>query len=267
MTKSKQLKIEDLTSLIEKGYRCKDLLKELNVSKSTLYNYLKKYKLTIPKEELYFDNTVFDNIDSDEKAYWLGFLYADGFVNSKYNNSVELSLKASDKEHLEKFNKFLKNKRSITVSKAASINNKEYFRCRCIITDKHFHNRLIELGCVPNKSLILVFPSLKIFSNNDLVYSFIRGYIDGDGSITNTSRNKLRIDILGTKEFLSKIQDIFKNKFGKLLSTRSFKKGINNYQIVSECSKAVDVGNLLYKNATVYLERKYKKFAELSKNT
>ena len=42
MTKSKQLKIEDLTSLIEKGYRCKDLLKELNVSKCTLYNYLKK---------------------------------------------------------------------------------------------------------------------------------------------------------------------------------------------------------------------------------
>jgi DNA-binding transcriptional regulator WhiA len=262
MTKSKQLKIEDLTSLIKKGYKCKDLLKELNVSKSTLYNYLRKYKLTIPKEELYFDN-----IDSDEKAYWLGFLYADGFVNGKYNNSVELSLKADDKEHLEKFNKFLKNKKPIIVSKAASINNKEYFRCRCIITDKYFHDRLIELGCVSNKSLILVFPPLKIFSNNDLVYSFIRGYIDGDGSITNTSRNKLRISILGTKEFLSSIQDIFKNKFGKLLSTRSSKKGINNYHIVSECSKAIDVGNLLYKNATVYLERKYKKFAELSRNT
>ena len=47
--------------------------------------------------------------------------------------------------------------------------------------------------------------------SKDLIIHFIRGYIDGDGSITNTSRNKLRIDILGTKEFLSKIQDIFKN--------------------------------------------------------
>jgi len=60
---------------------------------------------------------------------------------------------------------------------------------------------LIKLGCVPNKSLILKFPSLDIFSNKSLIYPFIRGYFDGDGSIFE-SKNNFYISISGNNDFL-----------------------------------------------------------------
>lgn len=260
MTKKKDISKEEISKLINEGKRCKDILNILSISKSTLYVYMRKYKLSFPKIKLYFDNTVFDSIDNEEKAYWLGFLYADGFVNGKYNNSVELSLKADDYEHLEKFNTFLKNKHKIKISKSS----KGFTRCRCVITDKHFHDRLIELGCIPNKSTNLTFPDLSIFSDTSLVYDFIRGYVDGDGSITNTFKeNRLRLEILGTKEFLEGIIKIFKDKFNKISSTRSSKNGINNFRIICSCSKADEVCKILYLNSTIYLDRKFKKFAEL----
>jgi len=49
-----------------------------------------------------FNENYFDVIDNPDKAYWLGFLYADGAISSN-NNTVELSLKSSDIKHLEKF--------------------------------------------------------------------------------------------------------------------------------------------------------------------
>ena len=70
-------------------------------------------------------------------------------------------------------------------------------------------NRLIELGCVPQKSLILRFPSLTIFSSVNLIRHFVRGYVDGDGSLSYTTTGRLVIYIIGTKEFLSKIISLF----------------------------------------------------------
>lgn len=45
------------------------------------------------------DESIFENIDTEEKAYWLGFIYADGYVN---NRQIELTLKESDYEHIKK---------------------------------------------------------------------------------------------------------------------------------------------------------------------
>lgn len=266
MPKSLNIKEKTITALITKGVVSpKELMRELKISKSTLYKYLKKYKIVLPEKELYFDNTVFDIIDSEKKAYWLGFLYADGFINGKYNNSVELSLKGEDIGHLNKFNEFIKNKRPIKLSFTGK--DHKFTRCRCIITDKHFHDQLVLLGCVPNKSLVTKFPSMKIFQYENLIYPFLRGYLDGDGSIMeNKKSGRLVISFLGTKEFLEGIMNVFKGKFKSLHSTRSSKLGKNHYEISCSFSNADQVGSLLYKDFSICLERKYKKFAKLCRN-
>ena len=64
---------------------------------------------------------------------------------------------------------------------------------------------------MPRKSLILTFPDEKIFSNKNLIYDFIRGYCDGDGSLGLYKRKngatKTELSFVGTPEFLNGIQN------------------------------------------------------------
>ena len=97
----------------------------------------------------------FDVIDTEDKAYWLGFLFADGAI-TKHDVSyhIELSLQISDKEHVEKFAKAL-NK--------TKVNNNSTYRSRCAIGSKHMFETLEKYGCTCRKSLTLQFPDLSIF--------------------------------------------------------------------------------------------------------
>ena len=79
------------------------LSKEYKIDRRTLSSYLKRVGITIVNRQniCKFNEHVFDNIDSEEKAYWLGFIFADGYISSQEGNyNFEISLKGSDKEHL-----------------------------------------------------------------------------------------------------------------------------------------------------------------------
>ena len=65
--------------------------------------------------------------------------------------------------------------------------------------------------------MVLTFPDKSIFKVPNLVYDFVRGYFDGDGCISFTKTGRLMINIVGTKEFLSEIKNLFPNNFGKAL--------------------------------------------------
>ena len=68
-------------------------------------------------------------------------------------------------------------------------------------------NDLINLGCIPNKSLILLPPKLK----DEFISHFIRGYFDGDGSI-GKYKNRYKITFLGTNDLLLWILNFFEQK-------------------------------------------------------
>ena len=82
-----------------------------------------------------------------------------------------------------------------------------------VIGNKHMRDSLISKGCVPNKSLILKFPSEEILPK-ELQRHFIRGYFDGDGTIGLYPHSKTNpkleesLLIVGTKPFLEKVQDV-----------------------------------------------------------
>lgn len=103
-------------------------------------------------------------------------MYADGYVSSSSTNyNIELALKESDYEHLEKFKKFLNTRNKISYR----CNTKSY---KITINNKKLHSDLVSKGCYPNKSLIITFPHADIIPD-DLLRHFVRGYVDGDGGI------------------------------------------------------------------------------------
>lgn len=266
MGKYKEL-TNEIVELANQGLTATEIAKILGIWRQTVYYKLKKIGRSIPNyhNSLKFDNTVFDIIDTEEKSYWLGFLMADGYV-SKTTNTVELSLKGDDSKHLEKYNNFLKNTVSIKISKIIT-NGKEYKRCRCAVTDKHFHDKLIELGCTPQKSLTLKFPNKNIFANNDLIRHFIRGYIDGDGCLTYTKTGRLVIEIIGTKEFLNDIKEIYSEYFKSTFHKDKRRLTSNTYFILCSCNNADKFANIIYNNSNIYLDRKYNRFAVLRRNS
>ena len=250
-----------LVELVREQKSGHQIANELEVNYTTVHRWLRKLGLNLPNfhNELKFDNTVFDTIDTEEKAYWLGFMYADGYV-SKNGVTVELSLKGDDREHLEKFRDFLHNKNEVRMGKS-KCEGKDFSRCRLTMTDKHFHDALIDKGCVPNKSLILTFPEMSVFNSEELVRHFVRGYVDGDGCVY-LGQGYATFNIVGTKEFLDSIIQLYPNiNFCKKHKDKRH-PNYNTYFIVVGGKGAAKFGDILYKDASIYLQRKYDKFLE-----
>lgn len=242
-------------------------------TRQTLAKHFRELGVEIINKQnrLKFDNTVFDCIDTEEKAYWLGFIFADGYISSdslkgKSRHLLEISLKASDKNHLDKFNKFMKhenaNKVTIEDAKCGKVICK---RCRWYVANKHLWETLNNYGCTPRKSLTLKFPDESIFKSRDLIRHFIRGYFDGDGCFTRHIHHTIVspvISFLGTKDFLDKILE-----YSKIEANYRNDKCYTEFTWTLEYHKepGIELINYLYNNCTIYLDRKYKLY-EFFKN-
>lgn len=209
------------------------------------------------------DETVFELIDCEEKAYWLGFMYADGYVNEVYS-SIRIALKEEDYNHLVKLQQFFKTDAPIKYDKVRKCHILDIFSSK-IVKD------LVKLGCYQTKSLTLEFPS-----NNQVpleyIHHFMRGYFDGDGCITHIKPNsKIRsykyqpsFYLLGTPKFIDEYEKhllkvIDRNKPNKRIQRKAWSESTNAIQYGG--TKLVPkIFNFLYKDATIYLERKLEKF-------
>lgn len=220
------------------------------------------------------DDNFFKEIDTEEKAYWLGFLYADGYINNKrkYGNyKVGITISESDKVHLEKFKNAIHYTGNIktyspSLSKNSYKGTKNY--CRILITSSTMAEDLINKGCFVNKTDSLIYPSYDIVPK-ELEKHFIRGIIDGDGSliITNLLKENVHKDFelsfTGTKNMCQGILRFF-NKENAVLSKRHKDKDNDNFSFSIGGNKQVlRLVTLLYKDATIYLDRKYEKYLKM----
>lgn len=248
-------KVDDVTllSMYNNGMSIKQITLKVKSSDTIISKRLKDLGVRVINKQNNrgVNHTLFEVIDTSEKAYWLGFLYADGCIHSS-KNIIELSLKPGDVYHLIKFKKFIGANNKISISKN---------RCRYTFSSGKIKSDLIRHGCGPNKSLILEFPNQSIFQNNKIV-DFIRGYFDGDGCITYDKRKgniiKPIVSIVGTISFLSGIQNFFGFNY-KLYN----KKGSSNkvYSLTINGKNTQLFLNTIYYNDTkTYLDRKYKRF-------
>ncbi len=114
----------------------------------------------------------FETIDTPNKGYILGFLYADGSIN---NGCLSISLSKKDEEILE----FIKNELEFGGNiRTYSLKKHEYVRLS--ITSKKMINDLNNLGVIKNKT----YESKKLPTvSKEFLPHLIRGFFDGDGSI------------------------------------------------------------------------------------
>lgn len=244
---------------LNENYTLKQLGREFGCSYGTIRNLLNKHdidsrgnKQGYPRNEF-----VFMNIDTPAKAYWLGFLYADGCVHTNKN---EVSINITDKEHVEKFKNFLgaKNHR-ITESKDSRWENAKTLY-QLSIKDEQIHKDLIKWGCVPQKTLVIdKIPNIP----RDFISHFIRGYFDGDGSLHYLqSTDNFRISFTsGSKKFLGDIQ----KELNVTHLSLGHSKGTNTYQLQISGRKQVEkILNYLYQDSTedIRLDRKYNSYLD-----
>lgn len=246
---SEYLNGESLTNLGKK-YKCK----RQNIAIVLLYN---GYDVENRQNRTKFNETIFDSIDTEEKAYWLGFIFADGYISSsKY--TFEISLKGADKNHLDKFNNFMQHEDQNHVKLSnIKLNGKIFERCRWSVTNKHLWKTLNNLGCTPQKSLTLQFPNLNIFKTKNLICHFIRGYFDGDGSFSRTINARTvspNVSLLGTYEFLSQISNVSTIK-GHFLHDKRHDQ--NTHIMYFTQFDTIIFLDYIYRNASIYLDRKY----------
>ena len=187
--------------------------RKYGIKRQTLAKHLKERNIEIINQQnrCQVDENIFNIIDTEEKAYWLGFLYADGNISS-IGNRLELNLALKDLDHMIKFKNFLKYDGDIRLETNKGLGTDI---CRFSVRNKNIWNQLNSKGCIPCKSLILQFPNLSIFTKKVLVYDFIRGYVDGDGSLgiyTTKNSSKPELSILGTESFLKTLQEVLNIK-------------------------------------------------------
>lgn len=224
---------------------------------------MKSNKLGLKVEDKYFyDKNYFENINNEEKAYWLGFIAGDGYIiRNERQAELGIELNEIDYDHLKKFNKCLKGNVEVKFRQrkdSRTLNN--YKMCLIRFYSWKLVDDLIKLGIIPNKSLVIKFPNI----SSKFYIPFLRGYFDANGSLClNKKRESLQCDFCsGSIEMIESIRKIL------------FELEINSYITYEKESKAIRLNikglnnsynfcKLLYENSKIYLDRKYNKFYRL----
>jgi hypothetical protein len=252
----------EIVNLYNNGCNITFIKQKFGVTHRRILEILNKYELTLRGNKRYsFNDKFFEKINSEEKSYWLGFIYADGGMYSDgYKcHQIFIKLALKDKIHLERFQSSIgsNHKLKLRTETKSILGKKEktYQSIMIRITSKKMFGDLLNCGCFQNKSNTIKFPK---FISPYLIQHFIRGYFDGDGSISKTSNTK-QLNVLGNKLFLKDIQTIWMNTCN-VRKTKLFNKGKIYSLHYGGNGNIEKIRNYLYTNATVWLDRKRDKF-------
>lgn len=232
-----------IKELYDNGIYTKEIDKILNLKSRTSQYILNKNNIALrhrgPKSKIGKED-FFDTIDSEVKAYFLGYIMADGNVSINNNQySLKFHISIQDREIVDKFLEIINSSNKATIREESQ----SYY---VSLTSVHMCKRLMGLGVVPRKTGI---EDISKDIPRNLIHHYLRGVFDGDG-ITDIS--KKRSGFVGSINMISGILEELKEKLtvfeaGKnkkvvyFLGGKKFSKKLYNY---------------LYDEATIWLERK-----------
>ncbi len=246
---------EEILSMYNNGISTIQIAKHFNCYQQPVSNLIKKYtkvKSLMPDQG---NINYFQQINSNIKAYFLGFITADGCItygNSKSNFRLTITIHEKDKIILNKLKEEIG-----CENKILTIYKKEYDHnhVRFSLQNKELIDSLNKYGIVPQKSLIMP----NIIQNIPKEYrpSFILGYFDGDGSMTTQSKYKRGyIQIRGTKELLLGIINELQ------ISSYNIDESSNIPSLRIGSKENIKKFYGIYKTNNFFLKRKHSKFIE-----
>jgi hypothetical protein len=192
-----------------------------------------------------FNDDYFEVIDNEDKAYFLGLLFADGNVYTA-RNRVQITLANEDAYILKKF------AACIEYTGKLYIDREKY--SKLILPSKKMCSDLTKLGCTPNKSLTLQFPTEV---PDELMHHFIRGCFDGDGHVSRRN-NCFNINFTSSNDFMKefiKLLDAINVEY-TIPSKRYIDHKESAYQVYIRSSSHINFFNYVYEDSTLYLNRK-----------
>jgi len=210
-----------------------------------------------PARTYTLDETFFESIDTEAKAYWLGFAYADGGVRQMQagNWIFRVELQRSDEGHLHKLRTALQSNAPVKPSQHGE--DAAAYIDICSLT---LCQDLIRHGCVPDKTYVgLSTPTLP----PELYRHFYRGLTDGDGGLRPWEKNHNWIfDTVGDPELMHDYQDWLVANAGVAKTALIFKRITATVQYTGG-TQIERIARLLYDDATVFLDRKYAAYLAL----
>ena len=259
--KEKYLEGETIEEITDKYFKDKYCSGEINM-------VLRKLGITRPNgTQAKINHDYFENIDSEHKAYWLGFIYADGSITKKvyekgsYTYRLRMELMFEDKYILEQMaldlKSDLKPKEYYNDTSHFEGYNKPKHTAYIMFSSKKMGEDLVKLGVVPNKTLIL--KSLPSIPDN-LMKHFIRGYFDGDGSVYLTKDNTIKTAFYGTHDFINSIQDFLIKELDLTKKKITDQKEANVSFVGMAKQESEKLYHYMYDEATIFLNRKYEKY-------
>ena len=267
--------IQKLLSLYQEGYSLKVCGEKIGYSKDIVKRVLKENNIEIRPYALHRanngnrekvkDKTFFSKERENSNMAWLlGFLASDGTVSSK-NNGIKIGLSSKDEEILYKIKDLL----SLTNSNVTHyVTNKGFDVSELFWTCQQHKKDLARYGIIPRKTFNLKPP----YELNEKFYiDYIRGYFDGDGSITMTDKQYLGLGfkiVSATPEILNFIGDVFQQQYDikkpKIYSsTRQRTNPL--YSLEYSTNPTIKIYQYLYHDDTIYLKRKKDRYEELIK--
>ena len=208
-----------------------------------------------------FNDGFFEKINTKEKAYWLGFIYADGYI--VYNEDIgnyELGIELHEKDAyiLNSLNKLFGNKHIIKFrEREISFNRYEYISkiASLRIYSKKVCDDLIANGIVTNKTKSLTYPIV----DNDVFFHFLRGFFDGDGCLYNNINGHKFIHFTNSNDiFLKYISNVLL-KYD--INSKVYKEKDKKFRLVLNKYHSEKLLNYLYKDSDeLKLVRKYHKY-------
>lgn len=258
-----ELTEEEINAIIEDYYNCKlkvkDLTEKYKLTKRALPNILKQRGIDSHKKNRYsLNENYFHEVDTEQKAYWLGYLFADGFVGNEHFHNIVFSQRESDGYIVKQFADdigFTGHLRKSMPGKGTFENGQPQIVLN--FSSKRMAADLYSLNMFPRKSMTMdKLPMLK----HELYRHFVRGYFDGDGSATESVRNyykgreykSYKWSIIGTEAFNIKIAELLPVKTSLYDSHTPEMK----YLGFSNNESMVKMFHYLYDGATRFLQRK-----------